>query len=439
MARPLRGLRAGLDVRALGEAIHAFAREAYPICRSITGDGVRRTLEILKEIVPLDVYEVPTGTPVFDWQVPREWNLREAWIKDPRGEVVVDLRDHTLHVLNYSVPVAKKLPLEELQEHLYSLPEKPELIPYRTSYYAERWGFCLPHRQREALEPGNYEVLIDATLEPGHLTYGELFLPGETAETVLLSTHVCHPSLANDNLSGLGVMAHLARLLSGVERRYGYRFLFIPGTIGSITWLARNREAAAEVRHGLVAANLGDGGPFHYKRSRRGEAEIDRAVVKVLADAGEEHEIEDFVPFGYDERQYGSPGFDLAVGSLTRSPWGRYPEYHTSADDLELIRPEPLGESLARYLEVVALLEENRRYCNLNPHCEPQLGKRGLYRTIGGDDKGRERELAILWVLNQSDGERSLLEIAERSGIAFEAISEAAEALLEAELLEPLD
>ncbi|NJL27084.1 MAG: DUF4910 domain-containing protein [Thermoanaerobaculia bacterium] len=413
----------------MGRQIHDFAEKAWPICRSITGEGVRSTLGLLAEITPLEVGEIASGTQVFDWVVPREWNLREAWIKDPAGEIVVDSRWHNLHVLGYSVPVARRLPLAELQEHLYSLPEQPELIPYRTSYYQGRWGFCLPHRQREALVEGEYEVLVDASLEPGHLSWGEIFLPGASDDTVLFSTHVCHPSLANDNLSGLGVMVHLARLLMSVERRYSYRFLFVPGTIGSIAWLATHREQAVQVRHGLVAANLGDGGCFHYKRSRRGDAEIDRAVIKVLHDAGEPYEVEDFVPFGYDERQYCSPGFNLAVGSLTRTPWGRYPQYHTSADNLELIRPEHLGASLERYLEVVHLLETNRAYRNLNPFCEPQLGKRGLYRTLGGDESGRERELALLWVLNLSDGDHTLLQIAERAKLPYASIAEAAEAL----------
>jgi len=430
---------AELDAGAAGREIYAFAEEAYPICRSITGDGVRRTLEILRRIVPLEVREVPTGTRVFDWEVPREWNVRDAWVKDAHGNRLIDFRRHNLHLLSYSVPVGARMSRAELDLHLHSLPDRPDAIPYRTSYYQDRWGFCLPHRLREALPEGDYEVRIDTTLEPGHLTYGELWLPGESDETVLFSAHVCHPSLANDNLSGVGVCAHLARLLRGLELRYSYRFLFVPGTIGAITWLALNEEAARRVRHGLVAANLGDGGRFHYKRSRRGDADVDRAVVRVLADAGEPYEVEDFTPFGYDERQYCSPGFDLAVGSLTRTPWGRYPEYHTSDDDLELIRPEHLGESLRRYLEVVHVLEHDRRYRNLNPSCEPQLGRRGLYRTLGGSDAGRERELALLWVLNLSDGEHSLLDVAERSGASFGRVLEAARALVDAGLLEDVE
>jgi aminopeptidase-like protein len=426
-----------LDADAVGREIYGFAEEAYPICRSLTGDGVRETLRLLQRRIPLEIREVPTGTAVFDWTVPREWNVRDAWVKDARGERVIDFRRHNLHLLGYSVPVHRTMPLAELREHLYSLPDKPDLIPYRTSYYQERWGFCLPHRRLEALEEGDYEVSIDATLEPGHLTWGELFLEGETDETVLFSAHVCHPSLANDNLSGLGVCCFLARTLQGLDLRYSYRFLFAPGTIGAIAWLALNEDAARKVRHGLVAANLGDPGRFHYKKSRRGDAEIDRAVVKVLADSGEAYEVEDFVPFGYDERQYCSPGFDLPVGSLTRTPWGRYPEYHTSADDLDLVSPEQLGGSLRRYLEVVHLLEVNGTYENLSPHCEPQLGRRGLYRTIGGDEAGRERELALLWVLNLSDGKHSLLDVAERSGMGFGEVADAARALLDAGLLAP--
>ena len=418
-----------------GEAMHAFIAEAFPICRSITGDGVRRTLKMIAGRIPLDIHEAPSGTPVFDWTVPREWNIRDAWIKDPSGRKVVNFQESNLHVLNYSVPVHARLPLAELRQHLFTLPGKPDLIPYRTSYYKEAWGFCLAHNQLEVLPEGEYEILIDSTLADGSLTYGECFLPGEEEREVLLSTHVCHPSLANDNLSGIAVMTWLAQELAAREqRRYSYRFLFIPGTIGSITWLARNEESAGRIAHGLVAANLGDRGSFHYKRSRRGLAEIDKVVTAVLKASGERFGDEDFVPFGYDERQYCSPGFDLPVGSLTRTPWGRYPEYHTSADDLTFVRPAALAGSLSTYLKVVEVLEGNRRYLNLNPKCEPQLGRRGLYRTIGGDTD-RSRELALLWVLNLSDGYYSLLDVAERSGLSFAVIRQAADALLEAELL----
>jgi aminopeptidase-like protein len=428
---------AQLDRAAVGAEMHRLAAELYPICRSITGDGVRRTLERGREIAPLEVREVPSGTPVLDWTVPAEWNVRDAWIKDPAGRKVVDFGASNLHLMGYSVPVRTRVPLSELRSHLHSLPGQPELIPYRTSYYREAWGFCLAHRVLEGLAEGDYEVSIDSTLAPGALTYGELLLPGASEREFLVSCHVCHPSLANDNLSGLAVTLFLARELARLpqaERRYSYRFLWVPGTIGAIAWLAANADGAAKrIAHGLVAANLGDPGKFHYKRSRRGDAEIDRAAAHVLAAAGEPHTIEDFVPYGYDERQYCSPGFDLPVGSLTRTPWGRYPEYHTSADDLDLITPEALAVSLVRYLEVVALIEANRTFVNLKPYGEPQLGRRGLYDAVGGGS--RDHRLALLWVLNLADGRHDLLAIAERSGLAFTDLCAAAEALVGAGLL----
>jgi aminopeptidase-like protein len=417
-----------------GEDMIRFIADLYPICRSITGNGVRQTLAKVGERIPLEIHEVPSGTQVFDWTVPKEWNIRDAWIKDTHGRKIVDFKHLNLHVLNYSVPVHKKVSLAELKEHLFTLPDQPGLVPYRTSYYQENWGFCMAHHQWLGLAAGEYEVCIDSTLEDGSLTYGECFLQGEAEREVLISCHVCHPSLCNDNLSGLAVCTFLAEALAKAPRRLSYRFVFIPGTIGSITWLARNDSS--RILAGLVAANLGDPGRFHYKKTRRGDADIDRAVLHVLK--GKAHEVEEFVPFGYDERQYNSPGFNLPVGSLTRTPYGRYPEYHTSADNLDLIRPESLEGSLRTYLSVMNVLEGNRRYLNLNPHCEPQLGRRGLYRMIGGDSTeqgGRQRELALLWVLNLSDGEHGLLDIAERSGMPFEAIRAAADALLEAGLL----
>jgi len=380
---------------------------------------------------------VPTGTPVLDWTVPKEWNLRRAVLRGPGGEIVADTARRNLEVVGYSVPVRGRFPLAELRPRLHSLPDKPDLVPYRTSYWQESWGFCLPHRVLAALPDGEYEVEIDTTLADGHLTYGELLLPGASPAEILVSCHVCHPALANDNLSGLAVSAFLARELAGRERRWSWRFLWAPGTIGAIAWLARNEAVTARIRAGLVAANLGDPGAFHYKRSRRGDTEIDRAVEIALRDLGVPHALEEFVPFGYDERQYCSPGFDLPVGLLSRTSWGRFPEYHTSADDLDFIRPEALAGSLAVYRAVAGVLEGNRRFRNLSPKGEPQLGRRGLYRALGGDDRGRERELALLWVLNQSDGGPDLLAIARRSGLPFERLREAAAALAAAGLIAP--
>ncbi len=425
------------DLTNIGQELYRFAEELYPICRSITGDGIRRTLRAIQNRIPLRFLEVPTGTAVFDWKVPKEWNIRDAYIKDSRGKRVVDFQDSNLHVLNYSTPVRAKMPLSELKLHLYTLPANPEWIPYRTSYYKEDWGFCLSHNQMLALEDGEYEVCIDSTLQDGHLTYGECFLPGRSADEVLISCHVCHPSLANDNLSGLTVATLLARILSGRDLHYSYRFLFIPGTIGAITWLAQNRADADRVRHGLVLTCIGDRGRFHYKKSRRGNAEIDRAVSHVLTHHSESPEFLDFTPYGYDERQYCSPGFNLPVGCLMRSVWGSFPEYHTSADNLEFVHPLQLAGSLRMCTAILDVLENNRRYRNLNPYCEPQLGKRNLYHSTGGDGVAADIN-ARLWVLNFSDGEFSLLDIAERSGIPFSLIGQAADLLCQAGLLAPV-
>lgn len=420
---------------SLGEEMHGLVARLYPLCRSITGDGVRETLAVLREHIPLELHEVPTGTRVFDWTVPKEWNIRDAYVEAPSGERVVDFRESNLHVVGYSVPVRARLPLSELSEHLHSLPERPDWVPYRTSYWNETWGFCLQHNRLLELADGEYEVCIDSTLADGHLTYGELVLPGASADEVLISTHVCHPSLANDNLAGIAVAVWLATRLAERATRYSYRLLFVPGMIGPITWLARNADAVGGIRHGLVLTLLGRPGSFVYKRSRRGEAEIDRVASHVLADVGE---LRDFDPYGYDERQYCSPGFDLPVGRLTRAPHGEFPEYHTSADDLELVRPDALAESLAAVEAIVEVLEGNRVYVNQSPMGEPQLGRRGLYGSIGGENR-REHELALLWVLNLSDGDHSLLDIADRAGLSFTVVRRAADALLEHRLLAERD
>jgi aminopeptidase-like protein len=425
-----------IDPQQEGALAYAIIESLYPICRSITGNGVRESLRLLQEILPLTLREIPSGTQVFDWVVPDEWNIREAYIVNGKGERVVDFRRSNLHVLNYSVPVNRKMSLTELRPHLFSIPEAPDWIPYRTSYYQENWGFCLAHNQLERLEEGEYQVYIDSTLQPGHLTYGEFRIQGESDDEVLISCHCCHPSLCNDNLSGMAGAARLAWLLQGASLRYSYRFLWIPGTIGSITWLALNEAIWPRIKHGLVLSCVGDPGKFTYKRSRRGDAEVDRVVEQVLRQSDREHQILDFTPYGYDERQYCSPGINLPVGCLMRTPNGCYPQYHTSADDLSLVRPSALGDSIIQLLRVIRFLEENRCYVNLNPKCEPQLGRRGLYRQLGGMKDTATLQVAILWVLNFSDGRHDLLEIAIRSGIPFEQISEAAEALQRVELLD---
>lgn len=422
----------------IGREMHAFIGRMYPICRSITGNGFRETLSLIGRHIPLEIHEVPTGTPVFDWTVPKEWNIRDAYVKDSDGNRVIDFRKSNLHVVNYSTPVRATMTLAELRDHLFTIPEQPDWIPYRTSYYQEAWGFCLSHNDMLKMKDGRYEVRIDSSLEPGHLTYGECLLPGEEESEVLISCHACHPSLCNDNLSSVAVTTFLAGHLGARPRRYSYRFLFIPGTIGSIAWLSLNEPAVSRIRHGLVAACTGDPGRITYKKSRRGNAEIDRAVAHVLRHCGQDYEIMDFIPYGYDERQYGSPGFDLPVGCLMRTPHGRYPEYHTSADDLDFVRSEFLADSHAKYLAVLEILEHNRAYLNLNPKCEPQLGRRGLYRLMGGNRETAFDQMSMLWVLNLSDGRHSLLDIADKSGIEFTMIRNAAVALLEKGLLSPV-
>ncbi len=415
--------------------MHELATELYPQCRSITGDGVRATLRRLAEEIPLTIHEVSSGTEVFDWTVPEEWNIREAWIKDSQGNKVVDFADHNLHVLGYSVPIHEKLKLDELKTKLFSLPEQPELIPYRTSYYKKTWGFCLAHRDLEKLTDGEYEVFIDSDHSAGSLTYGEWFLRGSSNEEVLISCHTCHPSLANDNLAGIAVAVALAKQLETKPRRLSYRFCFIPGTIGSITWLATNPDVYPRIKHGLVLTCAGDEGCVTYKKSRRGDALIDRAMQHVLKTSGDPHHIEEFHPYGYDERQYCSPGINLAVGSLMRSPHGTFPEYHTSADNLEFIKPHAMVDTLSKALDAIEVLEENACFVNLKPMCEPRLGKYGLYGGSGGKRTGEFSELALLWVLNQSDGTSDLLGIAEKSGMSFRKISSAALSLEVAGLL----
>lgn len=422
--------------RLAGEALDLIG-ELYPICRSLTGDGVRRTLDRIGEIAVLERHEVPSGTPVFDWQVPREWNVREAWIRDARGNTVVDFAAHSLHLVSYSTPFRGRLSLEALRPHLHSLPEQPEWIPYRTSYYREDWGFCLRHRDLEGLRPGEYEVCVDTTLEPGSLSYAEARIPGRSPREVLLYTHTCHPSLANDNLTGIAVGALLARELGRCAPRLSYRLVFGPGTIGSLTWLAANEARLNGIAHGLVIGLLGDPGPLTYKASRRGDAVVDRAAREVLPRCSPAARLTAFEPYGYDERQFCSPGFDLPVGRLTRSPNGAYPEYHSSADGPELLDAGCLAESIGALARLLDVLDANRSCRNLSPRGEPQLGRRGLYGSLGGRAPG-DFQQALLWVLNQADGSRDLLAIAARSGIPFPGIEAAATALETAGLLEAM-
>jgi aminopeptidase-like protein len=430
----LSGLRSASGSAAMAQSLWPLMRDMYPICRSITGDGVRRTLDLLEQWIPLERTEVPSGTPVFDWEVPNEWNVRDAYIADARGRRVVDFKAHNLHLVNYSAPVRRTMMLADLQGHLYSLPDRPEWIPYRTSYYREHWGFCLKHRDLQQLGPGPYEVVIDATLAPGSLTYAECVVPGTAEGEAIIYTHICHPSLANDNLTGIAAAAALARELMAERPRLTWRFVFGPGTIGSLSWLARNEHRLAAVRAGLTIGLLGDRGPLTYTRSRRGGCVTDRAAELVLPSASPAARFVPYEPYGYDERQFCSPGFDLPVGRLTRSPNGAYPEYHSSADSLELLDPACLAESLRALAGMIATLDENRVLRSLSPKGEPRLGKRGLYGAIGGAAPAAS-EQALLWVLAYADGGHDLISIAGRSGLAFDAVAQAARALENAGLV----
>ena len=425
-------LAQAVDAGRVGQEMYRRVEELYPLCRSITGEGLRETLRRLQRLVPLTIREVPSGTPVFDWTVPREWNIRDAYVKNSRGQRVIDFRESNLHVVHYSVPVRARMSLAELRPHLFSLPGRPDWVPYRTSYFEDGWGFCLSHRRLLELEEGEYEVCIDATLGPGALSYGELLLEGDTTEEVLIASHVCHPSLANDNLAGVAVAAQLARELAAISRRYSYRFLFIPATIGVIAWLSLNERDLWRIKHGLVLTCGGDAAGVSYKKTRRGDAAIDRAFARAFRERGGANTVLNFSPHG-DERQFCSPGVDLPMGCLTRTPNGGYPEYHTSADDLSLVHPWALADTFAACLAAFSILEGDRTYVSLNPKCEPQLGRRGLYlRAERGPAPDSQ---TMLWLLSYSDGRHSLLDIAELSGLPFQSIRGAAEMLATHDLL----
>jgi len=421
----------------IGGSLLALIRELYPIGRSITGPGLRATVARLSEIVPLQIAEVPSGTKVFDWTVPDEWSVEDAFIEAEGGDRIVDLKSSNLHVVGYSLPVDAWMTLAELRPHLFSLPEHPDWIPYRTSYYSPNWGFCLADRVLKSLPDCRYHVVIRSRLAPGSLTLAEYVHPGSTQDEVLIFAHDCHPSLANDNLSGLSVAIHLAAFLRSRATHYTYRFVFAPATIGSLAWLASNEASLHRIRHGLVLSLLGDRGPIHYKATRAGDHAIDRAAWHVLSTEFQGSRRLDFEPWGYDERQFGSPGIDLAIGRMTRTPNGEFPEYHTSADNPDFLSADALGQSWLACLKVLEALDCDSRYVNLQPKGEPQLGRRGLYRSMGGYQDVPARQLALLWVLNLSDGASSMLDIAGRSRLPFGLVANAAADLERAGLLAP--
>lgn len=419
-----------------GQSLHAHLARLFPIMRSVTGPGVRETLDHLSTITPIQRQSVSSGTPVLDWTVPPEWHFRQAWIERPDGSRAVDAANNTLHVVNFSVGVDGTMTRAELEPHLHSLPEQPDRIPYRTSYYADTWGFCLSEEQRRTLGEGPFRVVIDAERRAGVLDWGEIVVPGESTEEILVSTHICHPGLANDNGSGMVLAAALADWRTRHRPRHTWRFVFVPGTIGAISWLASRAKDSARVAGGLVITGLGDERPFTYKETPAGDAWIDRVVRHVLAaNHPDNHGTIPFGPYGYDERQYCSPGFRLPVGRLTRGVHGTFPEYHTSGDDLSFVTPEGLVAGLDLLQTIAKTIDRDVTYRNLRPHGEPQLGRRGLYGAIGAQSDPGAAQMAMLWLLNASDGRSSLLDIATRSGIAFDTLCDTAALLVQHDLL----
>jgi aminopeptidase-like protein len=424
----------------LGVEMHGWARDLFPICRSLTGDGVRETLAYLGRLVPnLTVHEVPSGTQAFDWTVPDEWNIRGAYIEDEHGNRIVDFARSNLHVVGYSTPVDEWMTLAELQPHLHSLPEQPGAIPYVTSYYVRRWGFCLPHAQRESLPDGRYHVVIDSTLAPGSLTYGEVILPGAEKKEVLLSTYICHPSMANNELSGPVVTSALARWIASMpERRFTYRIVFVPETIGAIVYISRHlEELRKNVVAGYVVTCVGDDRAYSLLRSRAANSIADRAAKLVLDRHAPDHVEYSYLDRGSDERQYCSPGVDLPVASIMRTRYNSYPEYHTSLDDLTLVTPTGLEGGFVALSKTIRLIEHNHVYQTTTP-CEPQLGKRGLYPTLSTRGAGYAVR-AMTNVLAYSDGTRDLVDLASFIGISADEAIETADKLVSAGLLRVVD
>jgi aminopeptidase-like protein len=420
----------------IGSEMFELMKSLFPICRSITGNGVRTSFDIIKNIINLEIKEIPTDTPVFDWTVPKEWNITDAYIADLHGNKIIDFKNSNLHVVSYSEPIKKIISLDELKKHIHTIPEKPDTIPYLTTYYNQDWGFCMSHNDFLNLNDSEYEILIDSKLDKGSMSIGEYYIRGETSDEFLISCYICHPSMCNDNLSGVVLTTILAKYLSNQKLKYSYRFLFVPETIGSITWISLNENNLSKIKHGLVATCLGDSGISTYKKTKYGDSEIDKTVEFVLKNSDSEYNILDFFPTGSDERQFGSPAFNLNVGSLMRTPYGKFSQYHTSDDDLHFVKSDYLFDSFLKYLKTIFIIENNRKYVSLNPKCEPQFGKRGLYRNLGGQKNKQDAELAMFWVMSFSDGQNDLIDISEKSKLSFELILETTKKLVSHKLLE---
>jgi aminopeptidase-like protein len=426
------------DFENCGPLMYQLITELFPICRSITGNGLRETMRIIQKHIPITIYEVPSGTKVFDWTVPKEWNIRDAYIMDERGKKIVDFNDNNLHVLGYSIPIDKTVSLVELQKHLYSLEDQPNAIPYTTSYYMERWGFCLTHKQRITLQDGLYKVFIDSDISDGFLNYGELIIPGSTEKEIFLSTYVCHPSMANNELSGPVVATFLTKWILNKSRRYTYRIIFIPETIGSITYMSRN---VAQMQKNIVAGYnitcIGDDRAYSYLPSRNGSTLADRAAINILSAKHPKFNKYSFLERGSDERQYCSPRIDLPVASVMRSKYGTYPEYHTSLDNLSFVTPEGLQGGFEVLKDCLQLIEKNKRY-RIKCYGEPQLGRRGLYPTLGTKDMSKY-VIDMMNFIAYADGTNDLIEISDAIQVPVSEIYNIVDKLLEADLLTEVD
>jgi aminopeptidase-like protein len=420
-----------------GDLMYGLMRRLFPICRSITGKGIRNTLKILQEIIPLEVHEIPTGTPVFDWQIPKEWNIKNAYILDPRGNKIVDFKKSNLHVVGYSTPVDKYIELSELQNHLYSIKEQPKAIPYITSYYKENWGFCISHNQRKELKEGTYKVFIDSELTDGSLTYGELILPGQTNKEIFLSTYICHPSMANNELSGPVVTTLLAKWIMSIPRKYKYRIIFIPETIGSITYLSKNLD---EMKRNLLAGFnincVGDERTYSYLPSRYGNTLADKVALNILHFKCPDFKKYAFLERGSDERQYCSPGVDLPVVSIMRSKYGEFPEYHTSLDNMDIVSPHGLQGSYDVMKDCIEVLENNEKYHTVC-YGEPQLSKHGLYPVTNTNRTG-ESVKDILNFLAYADGSNDLIDISNIINVPAKTLLKLAGQLYDKKLIEKI-